>query len=87
MSDDRDAAIRAEIALRQSLDREPLEVFCDWVDVFDDHEMLRFVFSVTRPEASDRFGNPAVPVARIAISRRKFDGLYGEALKKFGALR
>lgn len=74
--------------LHQMSERCP-ELYCDHVDVFEDEDsgLIRLVFSQTRPEASDTLGNPAVPVARIAISRQRFEALYRVACAKFGARR
>ena len=60
----------------------PQEVFSDVVQVTEDDDILRFVFFATRPDAGDKFSDPMVPVARVAISRRKFEGYLAAAIKE-----
>jgi hypothetical protein len=74
--------------LHQMSERRP-ELYCDHVDVFeaDDSGLIRLVFSQSRPEAGDGLNDPGVPVARIAMSRQRFETFYREACAKFGTRR
>lgn len=81
--DDDEIARKTELTIRQSLERNPVDVYCDHVSVIDDGDILRFIFRASRPEQSDRFGAPSVTVARVAMRRKVFEFLFAKAAKEF----
>lgn len=74
--------IFTEQSFLQVMSPKPAEKFADWVNIYEEDGVLRFVFSATRPDAESKFADPSVIVARIAMSRRRFEALLADALKK-----